>query len=389
VFKISIFLCILIFISMAGCGSAEEDSSLPTPITLPLGIIKSKGTIIDQPFANNQVELLETTLNEIISKTQAKGVSASVAKPDDGIWSGSRGLSGRLPLEKITPEMTFYAGSVGKIFTAVVVFNLIEEGRLSLESPIARWFPEITQANKITINHLLTHTSGIPSYDNAEEFDPSDSRYLSPEEIVFFIKDKGLLFEPGKHYSYSNTGYLMLGIIIEQATGITYKEAVEQYIIKVIGLQATKVLTPQSLEQLEVNGHHNGEVLTEKLPYALPFAAGTIIAAPTDLILFFQALMSGGLLSQDSLQGMFSDMNLTAATQSSYYGKGIVAAIDTPIGDIIGHTGSTKGFGAALYYHPKENVFVSVMMNDDIKPIEPAMFRLMEAMMVRRDKISP
>ncbi len=122
-------------------------------------------------------------------------------------------------------------------------------------------------------------------------------------------------------------------------------------------------------------------VLTKTENYANPFAAGSIIATPKDLILFFQALMNSRLLSQDSLQTMFSDMNLTTVKQSVYYGKGILAAIGTPVGDIIGHTGGIIGFGAALYYHPKENIFVCVMMNDDIKPVDPAMFRLMEAMM--------
>jgi len=190
-----------------------------------------------------------------------------------------------------------------------------------------------------------------------------------------------LLFEPGKHYAYSNTGYLMLGIVIEKMTGKSYKEAVEQYIINRINLRETDVLEAQTLKKLIVRGHHQGNVLTKTENYANPFAAGTIIATPRDLILFFQALMNGRLLSRESLQKMFSDMNLTTETQSSYYGKGIVAALETPIGDIIGHTGGIRGFGAALYYHPKKNIFVGVMMNDDIKSIEPAMFRLMEAMM--------
>jgi D-alanyl-D-alanine carboxypeptidase len=113
----------------------------------------------------------------------------------------------------------------------------------------------------------------------------------------------------------------------------------------------------------------------------IPFAAGAIIATPKDLILFLQALMSGRLLTQKSLQDMFSNMNIMTVTQSTYYGKGIVAAIGTPVGDIIGHTGGMKGFGAALYYHPKKNLFVSVMMNDDRQPVDPVMFRFMETML--------
>jgi CubicO group peptidase (beta-lactamase class C family) len=156
---------------------------------------------------------------------------------------------------------------------------------------------------------------------------------------------------------------------------------VEHYIIHTINLLETEVVTQQLLEHLIVRGHHNGEVLHKSDDYVIPFAAGAIIATPKDLILFLQALMNGRLLTQKSLQKMFSDMNLMTGTQSTYYGKGIVAAIGTPVGDIIGHTGGMRGFGAALYYHPKNNLFVAVMMNDDIQPIDPAMFRLMEVMM--------
>ena len=88
--------------------------------------------------------------------------------------------------------------------------------------------------------------------------------------------------------------------------------------------------------------------------------------------------MNGKFLSRISLSKMFLDMNLMTKTQSTYYGKGIVVATNTPIGDIIGHRGGIKGFGAALYYHPKENLFICVMMNDDAKSPEPAVFRLME-----------
>jgi CubicO group peptidase (beta-lactamase class C family) len=85
-------------------------------------------------------------------------------------------------------------------------------------------------------------------------------------------------------------------------------------------------------------------------------------------------------LSKSSLKLMFSDMNLMTASQSTYYGKGVVAALTTPVGNIIGHAGGAKGFGSALFFHPQGNMFVCVMMNDDIKAVDPAMFRLMETM---------
>ena len=163
-------------------------------------------------------------------------------------------------------------------------------------------------------------------------------------------------------------------------TGKSYRKAIEDSIINKINLTGTAVITPETQKDLVVRGHHNGNVLPETEEYIFPFAAGSIIATPKDLILFLQALMSGRLLSQDSLRLMFSDMNLMTATQRTYYGKGIVAALGTPAGNIIGHTGGVKGFRASLFYHPEKNIFVCVMMNDDIRAVDPAMFSLLEAM---------
>ena len=107
---------------------------------------------------------------------------------------------------------------------------------MSLESPVAKWFPEISWASHVTINHLLTHTSGIAGFDNTKEYESNKYLYRNPEELLSYVTKKELLFEPGKHYAYSNTGYLMLGIIIERVTGRSYKEAVEHYIINKINL---------------------------------------------------------------------------------------------------------------------------------------------------------
>ncbi len=213
------------------------------------------------------------------------------------------------------------------------------------------------QAKKTTIDHLLTHTSGLVSWDRLEENESTKCQYRSPAEILGTVKNKKLLFKPGEHFSYSNTGYLILGIVIEQITEKPYKEAVENYIINRINSYETGVITAQTVNEMIVQGHHRGGVLTETVNYANPFAAGAIVATPRDLILFFQALLNSRLLSQDSLQKMFTDMNLMAAPRGSrsYYGKGIVAAIDTPVGDIIGHTGGIRGFGAVCIITPKKH----------------------------------
>jgi D-alanyl-D-alanine carboxypeptidase len=377
--KIS-FLFILLEI-LAGCAHNTPNSKFNTQITLPIETIKSNGSVIHQPFSKDKIALLEKEVENIIIATGAKGISASIGVPDNGIWCSARGITGNTSKEKITSDLKFCAGSIGKIFTAIVILNLIEEDRLSLENSVDKWFPEISWASHVTINHLLTHTSGIASFDNTKEYESYKYLYRNPEELLSYVTKKELLFESGKHYAYSNTGYLMLGIIIERVTGRSYREAVEHYIINKINLHKTDVITSETINDLIVKGHHKGNVLSESENYVVPFAAGSIAATPRDLIVFFQALMSGKLLSQGSLQIMFSDMNLMTVTQSTYYGKGMVAALETPVGNIIGHTGGIKGFGASLFYHPKRNIFVCVMMNDDIKAVDPAVFKFLEVMM--------
>lgn len=375
-----LFFSLILLVMLSGCAHNTPRSHFKTPITLPIETIESSGTLIPQPLSNAQAALLEKELDKVVSATGTKGISASVAVPDQGIWSSARGLTGNAAQEKVTADLEFPAGSIGKIFTAVVVLNLVDEGQVSLESPVAQWFPEIPWASRVTINQLLSHTAGIPAFDTLDVYAINNSRYRTPEELLSYVTRKELLFEPGQHYAYSNTGYLMLGVIIERVTGKSYEDAVGQYITDKVHLHQTQVITSATVHDLTVKGHHKGKVVSESENCIVPFAAGSIAATPSDLIIFLHALMSGRLLSQDSLQTMFTDMNLMTVSQSTYYGKGIVAALDTPVGDIIGHTGGIKGFGAALYYHPEQNLFVCVMMNDDRKSADPAVFRFLEAM---------
>ena len=157
---------------------------------------------------------------------------------------------------------------------------------MNLDSPVAKWFPEISWANHVTVNRLLTHTSGIACFDNTKEYESNKYLYHNPEELLSYITIKELLFEPGKHYAYSNTGYLMLGIIIERVSGKSYKEAVENYIINRINLHRTDVVTSETINNLIVKGHHKGNVLSEANNSVVPFASGSIVSTQRDLIFY-------------------------------------------------------------------------------------------------------
>ena len=247
--KITFLFSLLLFVTFAAGSHTASTSNIPTPITLPIESVKSTGSVVPQSLAKDKIDLLEKELDNIIATTRAKGISASVAIPDKGIWCAARGITGNTSKEEITSDLQFYAGSIGKIFTAIVILRLAEEGRLSLESVVAKWFPEISWAGHITVDHLLTHTSGIPSFDNLEDYESNKYRYRNPEQIISFVAKKKLLFEPGAHYAYSNTGYLLLGVIIERVTGRSYKETVEHHIINKINLHKTALITSRQAQE--------------------------------------------------------------------------------------------------------------------------------------------
>ena len=170
--RITYLISLILLLILFGCRHATTpNSTICTPISLPIETIVSDGSITDRSFEGNKVDLLGNAIDDIIIKTQVTGISAAVGIPNKGLWCATRGITGNSRTTKITPDLKFCAGSISKIFTAVVILSLEDEGRLHLESSIDKWFPEMPHAADITINHLLTHTSGIATFDSVEEYE--------------------------------------------------------------------------------------------------------------------------------------------------------------------------------------------------------------------------
>ena len=133
--KISFLFSFIVLVTVTGCAHNTPDSHFNTPITLPIESIQSNGSIIPQPFSREKIAPLEKELENIMIATGAKGISASVGVPDNGIWCSARGITGNTSKEKITSDLQFYAGSIGKIFTAIVILKLTEEGQVEPGKP--------------------------------------------------------------------------------------------------------------------------------------------------------------------------------------------------------------------------------------------------------------
>lgn len=250
------------------------------------------------------------------------------------------------------PDTKFRIGSITKQFTATLILQLVEEGKLKLDGKITDYLTDYRKdtGDRVTIHHLLNHTSGIPSYTSRPDFRTAIMR--NPYKITDFVKQLtsgDLEFEPGSKFSYNNSGYVLLGAIIEKVTGKSYETVLTERILKPLGMTNSGYDSTSPLLPKRASGYEkrpSGYVNAPYLDMSLPYAAGSIYSTVEDLYKWDQALHEGKILSAESRKLMFTP-------GLSNYGYGI-RITDETIGKselktkIIGHGGGINGFNSLL-----------------------------------------
>jgi D-alanyl-D-alanine carboxypeptidase len=304
-------------------------------------------------------------------------LSVAMGVPGKGFWTGTAGPSGtQVPLSASTP---FHALSLGKIFSSTIVLKLAEEGLLQLDGTIEKWFPGCPRADEITINHLLGHTSGIQTYEALHEFRLRDQNRFTQQQLVEMAFEYPIREKPGTIFSYSNTGYVMLGMIAGKVLGKTWPEICHHYLIQPLALKNTRATILQNLDMAAVKGYE-GDQLSEQNEWPLTYAAAPLISTPTDLLLLYDFILNGSLLNNTSLSCMFASMNIWLKAPNAYYGKGIYVFQGLPAGSYLGHSGAYGPFRTCLYYNIENKLYISVFSNSNASEIETAMFYLSEKM---------
>jgi D-alanyl-D-alanine carboxypeptidase len=346
-----------------------------TQISLNFPEIKSSEIDTSLAFNKSLCDSLEKHLNIVKQKGNYKGLSIAIGSIQKGFWKSSVGESGtEMPL---TTDTKFHALSLGKIFTSALVLRLIEEGFLSLNDKVDKWFPQCPRANEITINNLLNHTSGIKTYETLYEFALNDQNNFSEEELTEMAFAYKIDNAPNTYFSYSNTGFVMLGMIIQKVTGKSLEQLFNENFIFPLNLKNTSFCSKNNLEMDNIRGYI-GDTLSENTQWPLTYATGPFISTPTDIILLYNYLLSGHFLSDSSMNSMLSEMNIWLYDPNAYYGKGISIFKDLPSGIYLGHTGGVGSFKTCVFYNIENKIFVSVFSNSNAFDIEPAMFYMNE-----------
>ncbi|MEU7610984.1 serine hydrolase domain-containing protein [Micromonospora sp. NPDC049204] len=296
-----------------------------------------------------------------IAAAAAVGVLAEVKNGAD-VWKGASGVS-RLGTRRPVPaEGRFRAGSITKCFIATVVLQLAGEGRLTLDDTLQRWLPGILpDGSHITLRHLLQHTSGVFNYTNAASFravyrSAADivrmrNRTWTPRELVTFVDDLPLQFQPGSSWEYSNTNFVLLGMVVERVTGAHYAAEVRRRILRPLGLRHTQVpgtnpflagVHPHGYLAVEHDGVDHPVDITVFNP-SVAGASGEMTSTAADLNIFFRALVNGRLLGAAEQE----QMKTAHATRRDYqYGLGLMTRSTLGGVRLWGHRGEIFGYYA-------------------------------------------
>jgi CubicO group peptidase (beta-lactamase class C family) len=304
------------------------------------------------------VSRMDQVVQSYVSSKTFMG-SVLVARGDQVLLSkgyGSANLEWNIPN---SPATKFRLGSVTKQFTAASILLLEERGKLNTGDPVKKLMPDAPAAwDKVTIFHLLTHTSGIPDFTGFPDYQSQEPFASTPEKLVARFRDKPLQFQPGEKWSYSNSGYVLLGYLLEKASGESYQKFVQENIFGPLGMKDSGYDSNSAIIPRRAAGYapgKDGPVNAGFIHMSIPFSAGALYSTTEDLLRWEQGLFGGKLLSAASLAKMTTPFK-------NDYACGV--SVRTVNGHkVIDHNGGIEGFNTALAYYPEDKLTVVALAN--------------------------
>jgi len=304
-----------------------------------------------------------------VGRIPTPGISVAIRLPSGELWTGVAGQASIVPARPITSDTVFGVASITKTFVTALIMRLADEGGLTLDDPLSLYLPTFPRAERLTLRHLLSHTSGIydyftnPHYVTEVFADPS--RTWTLDEILGFVGDP--YCEPGTCYHYSNTNFVLLGRVAAEAGGSPLHVQIRQRFLDPLGLSHTNFQPDEPTPLDHANGHlisggryvdHTGtsRVVPHRSAVTVAWAAGAMASSPTDLARWAGALYGGQVVSAETLAQMIDFQppdGYGLGTRSTTF-SGRLAA---------GHLGGIRGFESAMWHFLAEDVTIVVCTN--------------------------
>jgi D-alanyl-D-alanine carboxypeptidase len=297
-------------------------------------------------------------------KADEPGAAVLVARNGKVVFRRAYGAANIETKTPLKPDDIFRIGSVTKQFTAVGILMLADEGKLSVSDDITKYLPDFpAQGKRITIEHLLTHTSGIRGYTDMPDFQKTINKRVAINEMIDRFKNEPLQFDPGTRWAYSNSGYFLLGAIIEKVSGMDYAAFMAKRVFIPLGMNDTAYEGHERNNKKRVEGYTKADQfkLDELIDMSQPYAAGALLSTVDDLLVWNNAITAGKLLKPQTWKAAFTPFTLADGSKTTYgYGWQINKFQGK---NTIEHGGGINGFASNGVRFPDEGVFVAVLNN--------------------------
>ncbi len=260
-----------------------------------------------------------------------------------------------------TTSTKYRIGSVTKQFTAACILQLAEQGKLSVDDKLSKYIADYPKGDSITIHMLLNHTSGITNYTNLKEFWPKAILPLSTDSMIALFKHRPLDFSPGTKWSYSNSGYFLLGVIVEKVSGQLFGEYLQEQVINKAGLKNTALDNLDTILQFRAKGYSKNNLgnwqHAMRISMEVPYSAGAMYSTVDDLYTWIKALTGNKIIGAAAVKKMLTPY-------MNHYGYGI--GIDSVKKHLrISHSGGIPGFSAFLSFFPDDDICIAAISNND------------------------
>ncbi|MFD2824645.1 serine hydrolase domain-containing protein [Lacinutrix iliipiscaria] len=265
----------------------------------------------------------------------------------------------------MVPDNVFQIGSMTKQFTAIAIMMLEEQGKLNVNDVVSKFIPDYPNGNNITLHHLLTHTSGIKDFTKMKSIMSIAKEDLTPKELVDFFKNEPVEFKSGEKFEYNNSGYVVLGYIIELVSGNTYEDFIETNIFEKLAMNNSRYASDRAIVKKRAYGYHNRGAFTNKMYVSLsiPYASGSLMSTVDDMLKWQEAINNNLLVSRNTKDKVFSKNKLNNGEQFTYgYGWHLKDIDGVPTRE---HGGSVFGFKSMSVYVPSLDIYVIGFSNCD------------------------
>lgn len=266
----------------------------------------------------------------------------------------------------MTTDNVFQIGSMTKQFTAVSILILEAQGKLKVSDPVSKYIPDYPSGNSITIHQLLTHTSGIKDFTKMKALSEIAQKEMSPKMMVDFFKNEPVDFQPGEKFDYNNSGYVLLGYLIELVSGEKYEDFVKKNIFKKAGMNHSFYASDRKIIKNRAYGYHeksDGFVNKTVISFSVPFASGSLMSTVEDMLKWQKAINSNLILDAAHTRKAFTKYKLNSGEKFSYgYGWHLKDINGVPDRE---HGGSVFGFKSMAVYIPEKDIYVVGFSNCD------------------------